>query len=224
MLLETFSHLAGVPVHYDRYAKDSGFGYGTRGKPHLAKATPEMIRTLENCFIDIFSLSPFGPAEVIITAGAYVDKPGQHGLGQAFDLDGIFWSKERFIALEYPVRPHIYLAVESVIRQHFGTVLNYNYNPAHQDHFHLDIGTPVGFQEDSKSRVEYLQASLLHIHRYHVEINGVWGAATDKVTSEALRGLGITGSIKTKEVWLEYLRITTILGFQFARTHRSHVV
>ena len=45
--MKTFSHLADVPVHYDRYSAESGFGYGTRGKPFNPRATATMVRRLE---------------------------------------------------------------------------------------------------------------------------------------------------------------------------------
>jgi hypothetical protein len=216
MALQVFSHLVGVPVHYDRYDASSGYGYGTRGKPFKPRATPKMIAALQACFMEVFTQSPFGPGEVITSAGAFVDKPGHHGLGQAFDLDGIFWSSNFLVAKEYPAKPHLYLAVESVIRQHFGTVLNYNYNAAHQDHFHMDLGSPVGFHKMSKSRVEYLQASLFYVHGYQTAIDGVWGPSTEKVVRAAMNDLSINGGLSSVAAWLEYLRLTAPRGFQLA--------
>lgn len=216
MALQTFAQLANVPVHYDRYDPESGFGYGTRGKPFKPRATPAMISMLQACFSDIFSQSPFGPGEVVTSAGAFVEKPGYHGSGQAFDLDGIFWSQTQLVAIEYPKKPHLYLAIESIIRQHFGTVLNYNYNAAHKDHFHMDLGTSVGFQKMSKSRVEYLQASLFYVHGYQIGIDGVWGPSTEKVVKVALSELGIGGSPTSKATWVAYLRITAARGFELA--------
>lgn len=218
MALQSFTHLANTPIHYDRYDPGSGFGYGTRGKPFKPRATPEMINTLEACFNDIFTQSPFGTAEIITSAGAFVEKPGYHGLGQAFDLDGIFWNTEQFVALNYLKQPHLYLAIESIARQHFGTVLNYNYNAAHQDHLHLDIGSSVGFQKMSKSRVEYLQSSLFFVHGYQLGIDGVWGPETEKVAKAALTELGIGSTLAKRESWIAFLQATASNGFNLAST------
>ncbi len=213
MALQVFTHLDDVPLHYDRFAAESGFGYGTRGKPFKPRATPAMITRLQSCFADIFAQQPLGRAEVITSAGAYVQKEGFHGSGDAFDLDGIHWKSEKFIALEFPKKPHLYLAIESVVRKYFGTVLAYHYNTAHQDHLHLDSGTAVGFQKMSKSRVEYLQATLLYIHGYHIGIDGVWGPSTEKITRVALDGLNIDGSVSSLDTWLAYLKVTAAKAF-----------
>lgn len=208
MTLITFTTIAGVPVHYDRYDRSSGFGYGTRGKPFRPRATRKMIASLDDCFNEMFKIPALGKAEVITSAGAFVDKPGYHGKGQAFDLDGIFWAQEELVAIQYLQKPHLYLAVESIIRKHFGTVLAYNYNAAHQDHFHLDTGTAVGFQKMSKSRVEYLQASLLYVHGYQIGVDGVWGPSTDATVKAALQDLGINGNLGMTNTWAEYLTLT----------------
>lgn len=216
MALQNFTSLSGVPVHYDRYSVESGFGYGTRGKPFKPRATAKMVKTLERCFTEIFQESPFGPAETITSAGAYVSKPGQHGKGQAFDLDGIFWGERELIAIEYPKKPHLYLAVESIIRRHFGTVLNYNYNLAHRDHFHLDLGSSVKFERMSKSRVEYLQASMFYVHGFQVGIDGVWGPETLEVSTAVLKTLGFSGGLSNTGTWLLYLKETAKMGFDLA--------
>lgn len=213
MGLQTFKQLARVPVHYDRYPTESGAGYGTRGKPFSPRATERMVEALGKCFADIFKQAPFGAGEVITSAGAYVDKPGHHGRGEAFDLDGIFWKDIHLVAIEYPAKPHLYLAVESILRQHFGTVLAYNYNLDHRDHFHMDLGTPVGFQKMSKSRVEYLQASLLYVHGFQVDVDGVWGPSTEQVVKAALADLGLKGVLTNKQVWVDYLKATTPRAF-----------
>ncbi|ELB2875803.1 MULTISPECIES: extensin family protein [Vibrio] len=211
MNLETFSMLQSVPVHYDRYDEQSGFGYGSRGKPFKPRATPRMIRTLEDCFKEIFSLtSSLGSPEIITSAGAWVNKPGYHGRGEAFDLDGIFWSSAELIAIEYPIKPHLYLALESKLRKYFGTVLSYSYDARHNDHFHMDLGSNVRFEKMSKSRVFYLQNTLFYIHGYQLGLDGVWGPETQSITNEVLSELGIHGGIFNKSNWVDYLDITAI--------------
>lgn len=218
MSLLTFTELAGVPVHYDRYEESSGFGYATKGKPFKPRATKLTINTLNICFDELFNKSPFGSGEVITSAGAFVDKRGQHGIGRAFDLDGIFWAEKKLIAIEYPKKPHLYLAVESVLRKHFGTVLNYNYNNAHKDHFHIDTGSSVKFEKMSKSRVEYLQATMFYIHGFQVGIDGIWGPETQSVSSAVLNELGIVGGLFNIDNWLEFLTLSATKGFELVNT------
>lgn len=92
----TFQTLGGVPVHYDRRHPGD---YGTRGAPATFHATSEFEAKLDRCFEQLWELSPFGKAEAITSAGAWVNKPGFHGLGRALDLDGIFWREKTFVAL-----------------------------------------------------------------------------------------------------------------------------
>lgn len=213
MGLLRFNTIANVPVHYDRYHADSGFGYGTRGKPFRPQASATFIRTLDQCFGELFQICPFGIAEVITSAGAFVDKPGFHGLGRAFDLDGIFWPDQDLVAIEYPSKPFLYLAIESILRRHFGTVLAYNYNADHRDHFHLDNGSAVRFDRMSKSRVEYLQAAMTFVHGDAVEVDGVWGPSTDKALRRTLNDLGLSGGLSSKTTWLKFLEDTSKLAF-----------
>ncbi len=218
MNLQVFGHLGGVPVHYDRYDESSGLGYGSRGKPFKPRATNQMIALLDACFTEIFAQThrKLGLPQVITSAGAYVSKPGFHGKGEAFDLDGIFWKNTSLIAVQYPQKPHLYLAVESVLRQYFGTVLSYSYNTAHRDHFHIDLGSKVKFEKMSKSRVEYLQNSLFYIHGFQLGRDGVWGPETELVVKEAFNLLNIEGSLFSTEVWLSYLKITAEIGIELA--------
>jgi len=214
MTLTAFNELAGAGLHYDRYDPESGHGYGTRGKPFSPRATVDMADRLDECFRALFFQAPHGNADVVTSAGAYVNKPGQHGKGRAFDLDGIFWAETQLIAIEYPAKPHLYLAVESVLRQYFGTVLNFNYNRAHEDHFHMDLGTSVGFNRMSKSRVEYLQASMFYVHDMQVGVDGIWGPETGSASRIVLSDLGVTGGLSTKANWLKYLDMTAAKAFE----------
>jgi hypothetical protein len=87
-----FEKLAGVPVHYDRSAPP--FGYGTRGRPAKFHSELTFVMKLEQCLQELWEVCPLHQAQVMTSAGAWVDKPGFHGRGRAFDLDGIFWGDE----------------------------------------------------------------------------------------------------------------------------------
>ncbi|MFN6956077.1 MAG: extensin family protein [Acetobacteraceae bacterium] len=206
MQLIRFSRLADVPLHYDRFEEASGFGYGTRGKPLTFRAVEGFVDAMEALFQDLFQRVPgrFGAAEVIATAGAYVDKPGYHGLGRAFDLDALFFTKRDFVTLNFPSDPYFYLAVESVIRMHFGTVLNYDYDPAHRDHFHFDDGSAIGWKKYAKSHVVFVQNVLNHCYGMKVDVDGVFGPSSAQALGAVLSELGI-GAISNKANWLAFL-------------------
>src|SRR6185436_7057933 len=87
----------GVPVHYDRLA--SPHHYGSRGKARNFHCKTDFEPLLDAAFRDVWLYTGLGKAEVITSAGAYVNKPGQHGQGRAFDIDGIFWSDKTFVTL-----------------------------------------------------------------------------------------------------------------------------
>ncbi|SHH61544.1 extensin family protein [Ferrimonas marina] len=212
MSLVRFNALAGIPLHYDRYLPPSPHVYGTRGKQLFFKAAPRMLGALEACFEQLSSECPMGRPQVITTAGAWVSKGGSHGKGIGFDLDGLHWEGNQWIATSYPQSPSFYLGIESVLRQHFGTVLGFNYDRRHEDHFHIDLGTAVGFNRYSKSRTEYVQACLLHLHGYQIDIDGRYGPDTTATVKEALADLQISGGLSSKENWHQFLRTNAKLG------------
>ncbi len=221
----SFTHLAGVAVHYDRF-EDPQFGYGTRGKPLRFHATEVFEQKLQTFFGELWDVCPLGRAEVITSAGAFVDKPGAHGQGRGFDIDGIFWSDRTFLTLHYPQDRRFYLAVESVLRKHFGVVLSYEYDAAHRDHFHIDDTRPVGFSASSRSRVLYLQMALAHLFGYPVDVDGMAGSQTNGAARALLTesGLCTPGDVVTDAAlhetlhrrWDEVLDLAAAVGFETA--------
>jgi hypothetical protein len=152
-------------------------------------------------------MCPFGKAEVITSAGAYVNKPGFHGQGRALDLDGIFWRDKTFVTLfdGFQGRDRrFYLAIESVLRMHFGQVLNYDFNSAHHDHFHIDDVLP-GFRQSSKTATFFVQNALTFVLGQRVGRDGTFGSETAGAIGRVLDGLGISGSITNLNVWRQFL-------------------
>lgn len=194
----------GVPVHYDRRNNQD---YGTEGAPATFFATAEFEAKLDRCFEQLWELTPFGRARIITSAGAFVPKPGFHGTGRALDLDGIFWPGKTFVTLfdgfQGRNRP-LYLAVEAVLRMHFGQVLNYDFNAAHRDHFHIDDLAP-GFRRTSKTATFFVQNALTFVLGHRVGRDGTFGPETDAALVRALSDLGISGSINNLNVWRQFL-------------------
>lgn len=193
-----FTEIAGVSTHY---ARPPVAPYGTLGKPYTFYSTLEFEQKLTPCFEELWETCPLGAAEIVTSAGTWVDKPGFHGFGQAIDVDGIFWTKRDFVTLDYPSDPVFYLGVEAIFRKHFGTVLNYLYNIDHRDHLHIDDGTEVAFYSYSRSRVLFLQAALTHVFDIPVYIDGIYGNQTETAAKEALERIRSSGNIKNKRTW-----------------------
>jgi hypothetical protein len=188
--------LAGVPVHYDR---DSAADYGTRGRPATFRSGPGFYRKVTAAFSELWTFT--GRAEVITSAGAHVAKPGMHGQGRAFDLDGLFWADRDFVTRRDGYQGRnlaLYYGVEAVLRRHFGTVLDHNFNQAHADHFHLDDGTGVGFRAGSRSLVLFVQAALNAFYAAGLRIDGAYGPRT-RAALESHAGA------TTPAAWLAFL-------------------
>jgi hypothetical protein len=197
-----FQSLAGIPVLYDRLKPEH---YGKIGIPHRFHCTNETQDVLEALFQDLFARTTphFGAAERILSAGAWVDKPGQHGLGRAFDLDAIHWRRVRFVALEQPVHKQLYLAVQALCNKHCGIVLGYDYNPAHHDHLHVDTGRDVRFRE-ANSVVSFLQQALNALYGHTLSVDGEFGPNTERALNDTLATLGIAG-VSAVADWKRFL-------------------
>lgn len=217
-----FKELAGVPVHYDRFANPP-FNYGSRGKPYTFYSLESFEKKLDAFFSELWQVCPLGKAEVITSAGAYVAKPGSHGQGRGFDIDAIFWNEKSFITLRYPQDRSFYLGVEAVLRKHLGTVLNYEYDVAHQDHFHVDDTSPVGFFVTHRSRVLFVQMALTHVYGRPVSIDGFVGPETATTLRNVLLDgdLASPGDVATNDQvfthlsdrWIDFLNTTAAVGF-----------
>jgi hypothetical protein len=218
----SFTEIAGVPVHYDRYT-DPRYSYGTRGKPMRFHATKGFHDTLNRAFEELWKTCPLGQAEVIATAGAYVAKPGSHGLGRGFDIDAIFWKDKTFITLHYPQDQRFYAAVEAVLRKHFGNVLNYEYDPPHRDHFHVDDLTAPSFRTTSKARVIFLQMASCFCFDRPIAIDGKIGKNTNSTARGTLIDLGLAKPSEVADdaklhtqltrIWPEFLTESAKRGF-----------
>jgi hypothetical protein len=210
--VKSFKHLAGVPVHYDR---DRPQDYGTKGRQLTYEAQPDFIDRLDSAFEELWTV--FGKADIILTAGAYVDKPGWHGRGLAFDLDGILWPDKTMIAGSYPNHPRLYLGIEAVLRRHMGTVLDWYYNKAHRDHWHMQWD---GRQEflGASSQTYFLQAALTYVFGEVVAIDGVYGPHTRDALSRALDYVDLDGGHiwgkQGLQTWFTFLARTAKWGLK----------
>jgi len=208
------SHLAGAAIHY---ARAPVADYGTRGKARRVSLMPQMADQLHKCCELLWRVCPYGPAEVVVTAGGYVNKPGMHGKGLAFDLDAIWWSMDDFdrpqpiITNAAPHDTGRYLGTEAVLRMFFGGVLDYWTNRAHHDHWHIDL-RDVGFRRGSKSAVGFVQAACLHVHGAAPgPLDRLWGPQTRGAVEVVL---GDDADLSRMDDWVEFLRLTFERGWK----------
>jgi hypothetical protein len=211
----SFTTLGGlVPVHYDRF--DPPHNYGTRGRQLTFFCEQDFEVLLDNAFREVWLFTGLGRAEVITSAGAFVNKPRAHGRGRAFDLDGIFWSTKTFVTQPAGFAGgdrKFYFGIEAVLRRHFGVVLDYLFNSDHRDHFHVDDSNSLAFSTTSRSKVGSLQGMLNHVWGKNVDEDGGWGNQTEGAVNEVLVVADIPGPITNQEQWLLFLKKTAEKAF-----------
>lgn len=215
--MEKTNNINGILIHYARLAAHP---YGTKGQARDFEVEEHFLILLRKAFKEVFEACPFGVPEIITSAGIFVNKPGQHGHGTAFDLDAIFWKEESLITLNFIHQKKLYLGIESFLRKHFGIVLNYFY-PNHKDHWHLDISVPVDFNRNSKSETLYLQMVLKYIYGEEIIVDGLWGPQTKSGTEVVFYKLGLSLPITTKSNYLKFLDLTGKIAFELVKGSTS---
>ncbi|MEM1078667.1 MAG: extensin family protein [Pseudomonadota bacterium] len=202
-----FSQLGGLPLLYDR---NPALNYGITGIPFSPWIDTTFARQADAAFHQIVSsLSGVGLGEATAILSGGVGRSGNgpslHHQNRAFDLDGLtFEEGQNWVADTFPSRPLIYIGIEAILRQHFGTVLSYQYNAAHRDHFHFDNGRAVGFRRDARSHTLFLQNSFKYLFDEMLGIDGVYGPETASVERRVRAELGV-GGLSNRANWLDYL-------------------
>jgi len=172
--------IGGIPLRYVRVS------------PMLTtvhvRSTDGFEHKLDHFSYNLATAAPpwYGGLRWIATAGAYVNKPGYHGLGRAFDLDVVRWRN----AACRPIRGHHrsqhlsqrrrYIGVDALARRWFKYVLDAWYNPAHRDHMHLDDGGgALVFNTGYRSDTVFIQRAANLMINAGLVIDGIYGPLTD---------------------------------------------
>lgn len=182
--------LGGVPLYYERRSTADRWGDLGVNEQFSPYVLPQFGTRLDRAFHDLwpFVTQPNG----IVSAGAYVDKPGEHGDAEAFDLDGLVWSDPGkywlWVATSYetPVERRYYCGLMCHFMLYFGNVLGWEYNAAHHDHIHLDNAVSPGFRASSHAIVTTIQATLKYCWGIEVLVDGDWGPKTKTAFFTAL--------------------------------------
>ena len=200
-------NFAGKPLLYDR---STAAHYGITGISFRPFVNPAFAQNCESCFVELVDrLGQRAGLWVTSILSGGVSRAGTgssfHHKNRAFDLDALlFDDQSNWVANTFQTRPQLYLGVEAILRKHFGTVLSYDYNTAHEDHFHFDNGTPVGFKPAAKSHVIFVQNVIALVYGSRIGRDGVWGPETDSALRALRARIGV-GSISAASNWLAFL-------------------
>jgi hypothetical protein len=170
------------PLLYDRSVPAH---YGRTGVTFQPFVNPAFAQACDVCFVELIArLNQKAGLKVTHILSGGVSRAGSgsslHHKNRAFDFDGLlFDDNSNWVANTFPQRPQLYLGLEAILRKHFGTVLTYDYNQAHEDHFHFDNGTATGFKTAAKSHVIFIQNVIALIYGKPIGRDGVWGPDTN---------------------------------------------
>jgi hypothetical protein len=224
-----FDRLAGVLCYYAK----TNASYGNLQlckKTHVRRIEPRFLKRLSACVREIAWLTwpYYGELQAITSGGAWTNRNNPddwHQKGQAYDLGGLHWAGKKWdyvlslidMAKQYhrgtpPMVDYLtYIAVESLLRKHFGTVLGIHFNRKHWNHFHIDPGTDVGYWEKGfgeDTRVTYVQVAMTTVWGVDCgKIDGDAGPKTKVALHNLLHKIDI-GPLGNNVNWLHFLTLT----------------
>ncbi len=198
--------LGGKQILYDRSAPNHYGRTGVVTNPYIDET---FAAECEDCFTELHALLAQHAnidVESVLTGGVGRAGTGNsyHHRNRAFDLDGLIYDGGTWVADTFPERPQLYLGIEAILRKHFGTVLSYDYNKAHEDHFHFDNGSNTGFKRHAKSHVIFIQNAIHYVYHLAIGRDGLWGPETERSLQTVLDRLDI-GTITNKDNWNDLL-------------------
>lgn len=209
----TYSSVNGVPIYYIRNGWE---------QPTTVSSTSHFKQKMEWFLSDLQAAVPswYGSMTRIITAGAYVNKPGAHGQGRAWDIDGIRWSNTscwpyygHHASSTLSIRRR-YLGLNAFCQRQFKYVLSGWYNAAHEDHIHVDnVGGGRVLRKDYSSDVVFIQAMCNDLMGVSLAVDGVYGPNTDYWYRESKDRANVTGDTSSSvSAWRLWCYRTGIRG------------
>lgn len=159
--------------------------------------------------------------------GVYVNKPGMHGEGRAFDLARLRitnrntgqmflgfngrYDQWRGWGTDAMITERIrYWGTLASLHYHFRHVISYLDDSVHHNHVHIDNAISGGgdssFSTSSTTQTYFVQATCRYIWGYDTGIDGEFGPQTRSHSSGVLTRLGSDGAITTQSRWLTFCR------------------
>ncbi len=184
--IQNITHAGSFRLAYDRLPAQ---GYGVieplpgRNTRNF-RGTADLQAALDAWAVYLPAVESPAPA-YILTGGLLVNKPGEHGAGRAADIDGLWWSDtDKFLATDAPSDWWRYLRIEASLRKAFGTVLNYDYNAGHRDHWHCDLGGSTAWRA-ADSQTLFARRALNEIWGESLPISRGWDATAQAAAVRA---------------------------------------
>jgi len=215
--LVTVADLDGVPLFYARAGAPRPQSFAIeRGFSDVLVATVKSVR--------FRAPQAFGALVSITSAGAFVNKPGAHGQGRAFDHDA--WTFE-----DVDIRPlrqdhaaasralrQRYWALAAIIRSRSAFVLHGEYDAAHRDHVHQDnVAATRAFTTGSEATVKLAQAICKHIYgNTNLAIDGDFGPLSRAAVRGAMIRADLPGDVFDNAQWHTFLLRSGRLGFELS--------
>ncbi|HEY5832728.1 extensin family protein [Streptomyces sp.] len=201
LAMRTFSRIDGTPVYYWRSAR----GNTTLRDWQCTDAFYDRLVLWIRDLRDLSSDGGLGAVDFLVSAGFYVNKPGEHGAGTAMDLDLVRWAGgtqssplDGHHAASNRTLRRRYLAVDATCRRRFRYVLDGWYNSDHADHIHSDFADlPTLCVKGSRSDTVFVQSMCNNFMGSGLAVDGAWGPLTDNAFQQAKSQLGITGNPHT---------------------------
>ena len=213
----TVAELDGVPL---LYARDGA------PRPQSFPIEPGFRDVLVATVKSVRFRAPLGFGELvtITSAGAYVNKPGAHGQGRAFDHDA--WTfqnvdirplRQDHAAASRPLRQR-YWALAAIMRSRSAFVLHGEYDAAHRDHIHQDnVAATRAFTTGSEAAVKLAQAICKHIYgKATLVIDGAFGPLSSAAVREAMIAVDLPGDVFDYSQWERFLLRSGRLGFELS--------
>jgi hypothetical protein len=217
-----YADVDGTPLCFWRWSDGTaGQRVEQRSFASTAAFHERLVRWVRDLRDIAWRFGGWGGMQRIVTAGIFVDKPGQHGLGQAIDIDQVAWENGSITPywLEHasPNRLVVrrYLALDAICRRHFRYVLDGEYNAAHRDHIHMDFeGGALHAHWDSRSDCVFTQQVLNAHMDAGLGITGRWDRPTLAALTESQKRLGVLGDpFNSVGVWRYWLFRSAACGF-----------
>ncbi|NEE03199.1 extensin family protein [Phytoactinopolyspora halotolerans] len=193
--------------------------YEPSGNPNSFTFNDTFYNQLSSWKNFIYNNAPdsWGWPSRIYSYGAYVDKPGMHGSGRAFDIGKIVYKNSsgttHTISMRYDVwhggsnaalyRRRYWGAAASFARR-FRHVITYADNSTHHNHIHADNAiygstTDCYYSTGSTSQTYIVQGCCRVVWGLGTALDGDYGPETERHSTQVLRRIGrSSGNITNK--------------------------
>jgi len=120
--------------------------------------------------------------QYILTSGLYTPDGGEyHRRGLAIDVSGFWWAEsDQYMATEAEDDWIRYLRIGATLRKAFGTVLNYDYNAQHRNHWHCSVRGTTNWR-GVETQAFFAQRVLKEVFGENsVAVDGQWGPSSQQ--------------------------------------------